>query len=132
MIAVDTSALMAVLLAEPEASDCIACLKSEPSLLISAATTAEALIVAERRGLGEEMSLLLEKFGFQVVPVTSTSAHRVATAYRHWGKGVHPAGLNFGDCFAYEVARSHGCSLLFVGKDFSQTDVRSALSNSRP
>jgi len=51
----------------------------------------------------------------------------LASTYENWGKGVHPAGLNFGDCFAYEVAKAHDCRLLFVGNDFSKTDVESAL-----
>ena len=55
------------------------------------------------------------------------AARRVAGAYGRWGKGVHPAALNFGDCFAYETAKSHGCPLLFVGGDFAQTDIASVL-----
>ncbi|HYI71714.1 MAG TPA: type II toxin-antitoxin system VapC family toxin, partial [Skermanella sp.] len=52
---------------------------------------------------------------------------RIAQAYERWGKGVHPAGLNFGDCFAYAVASEHSCPLLFIGDDFSKTDLRQAL-----
>ncbi|AHF84597.1 twitching motility protein PilT [Rhizobium leguminosarum bv. trifolii WSM1689] len=55
------------------------------------------------------------------------SARRIAEAHRAWGKGAHPASLNFGDCFAYEVAREHGCRLLFVGDDFVRTDIENAL-----
>jgi ribonuclease VapC len=58
-----------------------------------------------------------------VVSVTPAAARRVAAAYERWGKGMHPAGLNFGDCFAYEVAKEHGCRLLYVGEDFGCTDV---------
>lgn len=54
-------------------------------------------------------------------------ARRVARAYARWGKGTHPAGLNFGDCFAYEVAIEHGCRLLYVGADFDRTDVARVL-----
>jgi ribonuclease VapC len=100
MIAVDTSALMAIVLGEPQADALIAVLEAEDDLLISAGTVAEALIV---------------------------SARRIAEAYRTWGKGAHPASLNFGDCFAYEVAREHGCRLLFVGDDFVRTDIENAL-----
>ena len=57
----------------------------------------------------------------------SPSARRISEAYARWGKGVHPAGLNYGDCFAYEVASERGCPLLFVGDDFSRTDLRSVL-----
>ena len=123
MIAVDTSALMAIVLDEPEAARCIAALSVADDLLISAGTVAEALIVAGRRGVGEPMERLLDGLGFEVVSVTRASARRIAEAYARWGKGVHPAGLNFGDCFAYEVAREHECPLLFVGDDFSRTDV---------
>ena len=123
MIAVDTSALMAIVLNEPEADACIAALAAEDDLMISAGTMAEALIVSARRNVGEEIARLIDGLGFEVVSVTSASARRIAEAYERWGKGVHPAALNFGDCFAYEVAKEHGCRLLFVGDDFSQTDV---------
>jgi ribonuclease VapC len=127
VIAVDTSALMAVLLGEPAGEACAAALESSGTLLISAGTVAEALIVAARRNIGEEMVMLLDGLGFEVVNVTPASARRIAAAYETWGRGVHPAGLNFGDCFAYEVAREHDCPLLFVGEDFSRTDIGSVL-----
>lgn len=127
MIAVDTSALMAIVLNEPEADACAAALESEDRLLISAGTVAEALIVAARRNVGEEMARLFDGLGFEIVSVTAASARRIAQAYERWGKGIHPAALNFGDCFAYAVAKEHGCRLLHVGKDFAQTDVQGAL-----
>lgn len=123
MIAVDTSALMAILLGEPQADALIAVLEAEDDLLISAGTVAEALIVAARRNVGEEMEQLLDGLGFEIISVTPASARRIAEAYRNWGKGTHPASLNFGDCFAYEVAKEYGCRLLFVGDDFGRTDV---------
>lgn len=127
MIAVDTSALMAIVLNEPEADACIAMLEAEADLLISAGTVAEAMIVAARRNVGEEMAQLLDGLGFEIVSVTPAAARRIAQAYEQWGKGVHPAALNFGDCFSYEVAKEHGCRLLFVGHDFRQTDLESAI-----
>lgn len=127
MIAVDTSALMAILLDEPEADACISVLEAEDDLLISAGTMAEALIVAARRNVAEDMKRLIDGLGFQVVSVTPASAGRIAHAYEQWGKGVHPAALNFGDCFAYEVAKEHRCRLLHVGDDFSRTDVEGVL-----
>jgi ribonuclease VapC len=127
MIAVDTSALMAIVLGEAAADACMAMLETEPVVLISAGTVAEALIVAARRKVAEEMAKLIDGLGFDVVTVTPASARRIAAAYENWGKGIHPAGLNFGDCFAYEVARAHDCRLLFVGNDFSKTDVESVL-----
>lgn len=136
MIAVDTSALLAIILNEPEADACAAALETEDRLLISAATVAEALIVAGRRNVGDELARLIEGLGFEIVSVTQASAKRVADAYEKWGKGLHPAGLNFGDCFAYEVAQAHDCALLYVGANFAQTDVKGWLpgpdSNQRP
>ncbi len=127
MIAVDTSALMAVVLNAPEADACIAALAAEEDLVISASTVAEALIVATRRNVGDEMAQLLDGLGFEIVSVTPAAARRIADAYETWGKGVHPAGLNFGDCFAYEVAKEHGCRLLYVGEDFKRTDADGVL-----
>lgn len=127
MIAVDTSALMAIALNEPEADGCIAALEAENNILISAGTVAEALIVSARRNVAEELAGLIDGLGLQIVSVTPASARRIAEAYQKWGKGVHPAGLNFGDCFAYEVARTHGCRLLYVGDDFTKTDIESVL-----
>ena len=123
MIAVDTSALMAVALREPGFEICVAALASETEVLISAGTLAEALIVAGRRRVGDEILTLVETLGFTVVPVTADAAHRVGRAYAAWGEGVHPAGLNFGDCFAYALAVEYACPLLFVGEDFAKTDV---------
>jgi ribonuclease VapC len=127
VIVVDTSALMAIALGEPDADACIAALEAEDDILISAGTLAEVLIVSARRNVYEEISDLINELGFDVAPVTSASAQRIAQAYEQWGKGVHPAALNFGDCFAYEVAREHSCRLLYVGDDFSRTDIPGVL-----
>lgn len=128
MIAVDTSALMEVLLGGPEADACTELLEGDEDLLLSAGTLAEALIVASRRNVHEEMVRLVDGLGFDIVSITPATARRVAQIYQRWGKGLHPAGLNFGDCFAYDVAKEHACRLLYVGRDFAQTDVESALS----
>jgi ribonuclease VapC len=127
VIAVDTSALMAIVLDEPQAASCIAALEAEEEILVSAGTVAEALIVAGRRNVGGEMTSLIDGLGFEIVTITPAAARRIAAAYGQWGRGVHPAGLNLGDCFAYEVAKEHGCRLLYIGEDFSKTDVESAL-----
>ena len=127
MIALDTSALMAIILDEPEAGACIRAIEVEDDLVISSGTVAEALIVAARRNVGEEMARLIDGLGFEIVSVTPASARRIAMAFESWGKGIHPAGLNFGDCFAYEVAKEHVCRLLYVGDDFSKTDIEGAL-----
>ena len=126
MIVVDTSALMAIAQDEPEADAFRKVLAVEVEVLISAATVAEAMVVAGRRNLAEQMTRLIDGLGPRVIPVTAASAARVANAYARWGKGVHPAGLNFGDCFAYALAEEYGCPLLFVGRDFARTDVRPA------
>ncbi|GAC1334230.1 MAG: type II toxin-antitoxin system VapC family toxin [Beijerinckiaceae bacterium] len=127
MIAIDTSALMAIVFGEPQADACIAALEAETEVLISAGTVAEALIVAGRRNVAEAMVNLIDGLGLEIVTTTSTSARRIAQAYERWGKGMHPAGLNFGDCFSYEVAKAHSCRLLFVGGDFAKTDIESVL-----
>jgi ribonuclease VapC len=127
MIAVDTSALMAILLNEPDAEACAAALETDDTPLISAGTVAEALIVAGRRNVGDEMGRLIEGLGFEVVGVSLASARHIAQAYQRWGKGIHPAALNLGDCFAYQVAKENGCRLLYVGDDFSRTDIQSVL-----
>lgn len=127
MIVIDTSALVAVILKEAGASSCEACLRIETERLLSAGTMAEALIVAARKTLRPEMETLIAGLQCEIAPVTAGSARRVADAYDRWGKGVHRAGLNFGDCFAYELAKSRDCPLLFIGDDFSKTDIRSAM-----
>lgn len=126
-VVLDTSALIAVLLSEPVGAACASILKSDARLLISAGTLAEALIVAGNRGVREEMALLVAEGGVEVIPVSAAAAARVAEAYATWGKGKHPAGLNFGDCFAYALARETRSPLLYVGDDFSKTDVVSAV-----
>ncbi|AOF94663.1 type II toxin-antitoxin system VapC family toxin [Sphingobium sp. RAC03] len=132
MIAVDTSAIMAILFNEPEAETCIAALeREEGAIVMSSGTLAETLIVAGRRNVGPEARRLIEGLGIEIVLVNAASAKRVADAYAQWGKGVHPAGLNFGDCFSYEIAKERNCPLLFVGDDFSRTDVDRPLPSAR-
>ncbi len=127
MIVLDTSALIAVLRREPAYEACKAALGRGTPMLMSAGTLAEAFIVAGRRNVGLEMAELIDALGVEIVPVTSAAARRVAAAHARWGKGVHPAGLNFGDCFAYALAQENSCALLYVGDDFARTDVQSAL-----
>jgi ribonuclease VapC len=127
MIAVDTSAIMAILLGEARRQACIDALLSENHLIMSAGTFAETLIVAGRRSLGEGASGLVERFRLEIISITPRHSKRVAEAYSIWGKGVHPARLNLGDCFAYALAKEHGCPLLYVGNDFALTDIQSVL-----
>lgn len=126
MIVVDTSALVAVLLGEADSDRCIAALVAEHEVLISAGTLAEAMIVADRRNIGPELRALVEDLGIEIVPVSAAGAGRVAEAYARWGRGVHAAALNFGDCFAYALAQEQNAPLLFVGDDFSATDLQAA------
>lgn len=123
MIAVDTSALLAVALDEPEAGACIDALELADRILISAATVAEALIVAARRNVRAEVEAMIDGLGFEIVSVAAKDARGVSAAYDRWGKGQSPASLNFGDCFAYELAKVYGCPLLYVGQDFAKTDI---------
>ena len=127
MIAVDTSALIAILLREPDGPACQLAMAAEDKVLISAGTVAEALIVATRRRFGDEMEKLIDGLGIEIVPVTAASARRIGRAYEVWGKGASPARLNFGDCFAYDVAKEHDCRLLYVGGDFAKTVIDGAL-----
>lgn len=126
MIAVDTSALMAIVLHEAEGAACKAALDTGDRILISAGTLTESLIVAGGRGLRDQMLDLVESVGLEVIPVTADTARRAAAAHARWGKGAKSAGLNFGDCFAYVAAKENDCPLLFVGRDFAKTDVKNA------
>jgi ribonuclease VapC len=125
MIAVDTSALMAIVLKETTSSACAAALETETEVIISAATVAEALIAAGCKNVAAEMARLIEELNLIIEPLSSEGAYRAARAYAVWGKGIHPAALNFGDCFSYELAKENSCPLLFVGEDFAKTDIES-------
>ena len=114
---------MAIALGEDDADACIEVLARDSIVLISAATVAETLIVADRRNVGAEVTRLIEELDFEVVHLTYDSARQVANAYGRWGKGIHVAGLNLGDCFAYALARQSNCPLLYVGDDFTKTDI---------
>jgi len=128
MMVVDTSALVAIMRGEPEAKACTGLIEAEPELLISAGTLAEAMVLATLRGWRRQLAALFEQVTFDIIPVTAASARRVGDIYARWGKGIHPASLNYGDCFAYELAESRGCKLLFTGSDFSRTDIPPALA----
>ncbi|MGH6873263.1 MAG: type II toxin-antitoxin system VapC family toxin [Rhizomicrobium sp.] len=127
MIAVDTSALMAIVLHEESGPSCMAALEADERLLISAGTLTEALIVAQARNCVADVQSLIDGLGFEIVPVDAAAARRAAAAHAKWGRGARSAGLNFGDCFAYDVAKENACRLLYIGRDFARTDVKSAL-----
>lgn len=128
-IVLDPSALIAYLKAEPEASRLEAAMLKASVLSLSAASLVEAGMVAERlRGGGgaTDLDVLLVQMNVGIVPFTEQQAKLARSAFHSFGKGRHPAGLNFGDCFSYALARALGEPLLFVGNDFSQTDVQVA------
>jgi ribonuclease VapC len=122
----DTSALLALLLDEPEAESFRSAVEDDPTRLVSAATLLEtALVIETRKGEagGRELDLLLHKADVVVVPVEAEHVAEARRAYRRFGKGRHAAGLNFGDLFAYALARTAGEPLLFKGEDFAKTDI---------
>jgi ribonuclease VapC len=117
---------MAILNDEPERRPFIDRIVGAGTRLISAATVLEAGIVIEaRRGehAGRELDLFLHRGHFEIVPVDAVQAEIARAAFRRYGKGHHPTGLNFGDCFSYALAKVRGAELLFKGNDFSKTDV---------
>ena len=132
MIVVDTSAIIAIANNEPEAETCIDVLAQHDEALISAGTLLEIMIVGARKGISQSVTVVLSNMLYATIDVTEGFAHRAGAAYRQWGKGFHPAGLNFGDCFAYTLAKERDCPLLFIGNDFSKTDIKSALAEAGP
>jgi len=127
VIAIDTSALMAILLKEPAWDALVGVLEREVEIIASAGTIAEAAVVASKHGVRAELERLLERVGVRVVPLDVAGARRVGDAHEAWGKGGSVSALNFGDCFAYALAKERNCPLLYVGTDFPRTDIRSAL-----
>ncbi len=121
---IDTSALIAVLRREPEADGFVESLLATSEVRVSAGTLLEARLVAERDGGTAELVELLEVFGIDVVPVDARQIDLAFDGFRRFGKGRHPAGLNFGDLFAYALARALNAPLLFKGDDFGRTDVK--------
>ncbi|MDR6758757.1 ribonuclease VapC [Mycoplana sp. BE70] len=126
---IDTSVLAAIAFNEPEATAFRERIADDPVRLISAATVLEAAMVIETRlgeAAGADLDLWLYKADVEVVPVTAEHADRARRAWRRYGKGRHPASLNFGDCFSYALAALTGEPLLYKGNDFSQTDIEAA------
>jgi ribonuclease VapC len=122
----DTSALLALLLDEPEAEAFRGAVEEDTTRLVSAATLLEAALVIEaRKGEpgGRELDSLIHKAEIEVVVVDAEHVSEARRAYRRFGKGRHAAELNFGDIFAYALARTSGEPLLFKGDNFTKTDV---------
>jgi len=126
---VDTSAIVAIAFNEPDAETYEQKVVDAPRRFISAATILELSIVIEAR-LGEagaaELDLWPYKAGVEVVAVDAEQIAIARRAWRNFGKGRHPASLNFGDCFSYALAKSRNEPLLFNGDDFSRTDIEAA------
>ena len=126
---VDTSALVAVLFGEADAERYEDAIARAETCRISAANLLEVFIVVESRGgtaAGQECDAFLEKAEIDTEPVLPEHAQEARRAWRRFGKGNHPAALNYGDCFAYALARTTGEPLLFKGEDFARTDIEAA------
>ena len=123
---IDTSALLAIFLSEPERQNFLEPIRQDGSRLLSAPNTLETAIVLEaRRGVvaGREFDLFLHRLSIEIVPVDAAQVEVARAGWRKYGKGRHPAGLNFADCFAYALSKTSGEPLLAKGDDFPKTDV---------
>jgi ribonuclease VapC len=130
-VIVDSSALLAIIRDEPLAAVCLQTMLGSSANLVSAASYLEAAIVADRLPNSPDAATfddLMEQLNIVVEPLPPRQATIAREAYGRFGKGIgHPARLNFGDCFAYALAKDFDEPLLFVGQDFAHTDVRPAL-----
>lgn len=127
---VDTSAVLAVLFGEADARRFAEAIASAETCRMSAASFLEAAITVDSQagaGAGRQLDAFVKRAGLVIEPVTLEQAELGRQAYFDFGKGRHPAGLNFGDVFAYALAKSTGEALLFKGEDFAQTDIEAAL-----
>ena len=129
---VDSSALLAVILDEDDEPRFAAAMVDAEALRMSAANWVEAAIVVDSHrnpAVKVRFEDLTETLRLQIEPVTVVDAHRTRAAYNDYGRGHHQARLNYGDCFAYALAKRYGEPLLFKGNDFSQTDIEPALKD---
>jgi ribonuclease VapC len=128
-VIIDTSAILAILFGEPDASRYEEAIALGQPRLMSVATLLEAAMVVESRGgvaAGLEQDRFLKTASIELVPITAEQADSARRAWRRCGKGNHPAGLNFGDCFVYALAQTRREPLLFKGEDFARTDIEAA------
>ncbi len=126
---VDTSVVLAVLFGEPDAERYERAIAGASRCRMSVASLLEAAIVLESRSGaagGHELDVFVERALIELAPVTAEHAQAARRAWRRFGKGNHPAGLNFGDCFAYALAEATREPLLFKGRDFALTDIEAA------
>ena len=131
---IDSSALLAILRDEPERRAFNEAIEAAETRVMSAATLVEVSIVIESRfgpeGL-RDLDLFIEQAGIEIAAVDTEQAYAARRAFSQFGKGRHEAGLNYGDCFSYALAKVLGESLLYKGEDFRQTDVTPAVSPPR-
>jgi ribonuclease VapC len=130
----DTSAVLAMLFVEPEAEAFARAVARAEHRRISAANLLEAGIVADHQAdarAGRQLDALVARIELSTEPVTAEHVRIARQAYLDFGKGNHPAGLNFGDCFAYALAKATGEPLLFKGDDFERTDIQAAVTPRR-
>jgi ribonuclease VapC len=126
---VDSSAMLAILLEEPEGHLFDVAIAKTPVCRMSSASLLEtSMILLARRGVEavRDLDLLIMRFQIEIVPFTESEARLAREAFHRYGKGRHPAQLNFGDCMAYALAKDTGDELLFKGTDFAQTDIAAA------
>lgn len=126
---IDTSAIIAILFSEKDADVFASAITQADSCRVSAATFVEAAIVIEaqtKNGGASQLDAFFRRASITVEPVTEEQAHIARQAFTDFGKGRHAAGLNYGDCFSYALAKITGEPLLFKGKDFAETDLVAA------
>lgn len=124
---IDSSAVMAILCGEPERRTFNELIEADPLRLMSAASYVETGILVDARfgpEGGRDLRLFLLEAAVRIEPVTVEQAELAREAFRRFGRGRHPAGLNFGDCFSYALAAATDEPLLFKGEDFAKTDLR--------
>lgn len=129
-LVVDTSAVIAILLGESDAPHYASALSAASELRMAAPTWLETALVATARCVGDgylELVGFLDFVGVEVVPVDMALAQIAYDGWTRYGKGRHPAGLNYGDCFSYALAKQRDEPLLFKGADFALTDIRPAI-----
>jgi ribonuclease VapC len=130
LIVIDSSALVAILNDEPERTRFIDAIVDHGNPSVSASTYLETAMVLELRfgtRVARELDTLIGDVGISIVPFDHAQATVARDAFRQYGKGIHKAGLNFGDCFSYALAKALNAPLLFKGNDFALTDIKPAL-----
>jgi ribonuclease VapC len=125
----DTSAIIAILFNEDDAETYAKAITRAESCRVSAATFVETAIIVEtqtKNNGGRQLDAFIRRAGIAIEPVTEEQAHIARQAFIDFGKGRHPAGLNYGDCFSYALSKTTREPLLFKGKDFARTDLTAA------